>query len=118
MLSRRWVLDPTLAQMLVALEAWATREAAGAGFRWPGIQILSGYRSFARQAQVNPAAPNSLHTRCPSMAADLRLGSFTGVSEGPIWDWLGAKWMLMGGRWGGMFHSGRDENHFDLGVGN
>ena len=117
LLSRRWVLDPTLAQMLVTLEAWATREASGAGIRWPGIKILSGHRSQARQAKVNPAAPYSLHTRCPSLAADLQLGSIAGVSPGPIWGWLGAKWLTMGGRWGGMFAEGRDENHFDLGVG-
>ena len=117
MLSRRWVLDATLAQMLVNLEAWAASQSAGAGIRWPGIKIISGYRSHSRQAEVNPAAPDSLHTRCPSMAVDLQLGGVAGVSPSAVWDWLGAKWMTMGGRWGGMFAEGRDENHFDLGVG-
>ena len=116
-LQRRWLLDPTLVSMLQALDGWASEQASRVGVRWPGIFIISGHRSTASQARENPDAPASLHTRCPSLAADLRVGNVpASLSGGPVWDWLGARWQMMGGRWGGRF-SVRDENHFDLGVG-
>ena len=124
-LARRWVLDPHLAEMLVSLEAWAHEQFAGYGLRWPGIQLISGHRSQVRQAQVNPDAPTSLHTRCPALAADLRVGGVPSLPGGAVWEWLGARWKMMGGRWGGDFSPGKDidgvnrreQNHFDLGVG-
>jgi len=117
LLSRRWLLDPTLVSMLQNLDRWADGQFAAHGIRWPGIFIISGHRSRARQTEVNPDAPASLHTRCPSLAADLRVGNVQASVVGDsVWDWLGARWALMGGRWGGRF-SRRDENHFDLGVG-
>ena len=107
--------------MLKSLDEWARREFDKAfatfGVRWPGIFIISGHRSAQGQASINPDAPASLHTRCPSLAADLRVGNVpASISADALWDWLGARWAMMGGRWGGRF-STRDENHFDLGVG-
>ena len=113
-LSRRWALDPTLAGMLVDLDRWAAREFSAAGLRWPGLFIISGWRSRILQAEINPLAPASLHTRCPSLAADLRVGdvpaSVTGVET---WAFLASHWSTLGGRWGGRF-TPPDNNHFDL----
>jgi len=124
-LERRWVLDPHLAKMLVSLAAWAHAEFARRGFRWPGITIISGHRSKVRQAQINPDAPDSLHTRCPSLAVDLSVGGVPNLPHDSAFEWLGARWKMMGGRWGGDFSPGKDiygvnraeQNHFDLGVG-
>jgi len=103
--------------MLQNLDRWAGEQFAGKGFRWPGIWIISGQRDAESQARINPDAPASLHLRCPSLAADLRVGNVPASLVGDsVWDWLGARWAMMGGRWGGRF-SRRDENHFDLGVG-
>ncbi len=116
-LQRRWILDPHLVQMLQDLDRWADEQIARTGLRWPGLYIISGHRTLQSQADTNPDAPNSLHIRCPSLAADLRVGDVPASLVGDsVWDWLGARWMLVGGRWGGRF-SVRDENHFDLGVG-
>ena len=113
-LSRRWILDPTLAGMLVRLDQWAAGEFSASGLRWPGLFVISGYRSPLLQADVNPLAPASLHTRCPSLAADLRVGdipaSLTGVET---WAFLASHWFTLGGRWGGRF-TPPDNNHFDL----
>ena len=104
--------------MLVDLEAWAAREfLAATRVRWPGIYIISGQRSRARQAEVNPATPDSDHTACPSLAADVRVGSVpTGYGPNAALDWLGARWIQVGGKWGGTFlnpASGQpDRNHF------
>jgi len=125
LLSRRWILDPHMAEMLVSLEAWASRELARTGIRWAGIRILSGHRSAASQAVINPSAPASLHTRCPSLAVDLQVGGVPNLPSDSIWELLGGRWKLMGGRWGGDFSPGkgidgvnrREQNHFDLGIG-
>ena len=109
--------------MLVSLEAWAHQEFTRKGFRWVGIRILSGQRTEARQADLNPDAPNSLHVRCPSLAADLQVGTIPELPINAAWEWLGARWKMMGGRWGGDFSPGkgidginrREQNHFDLG---
>jgi hypothetical protein len=102
--------------MLQKLDGWANEEFAGKGIRWPGLFIISGHRSREMQTFENPDAPNSLHLRCPSLAADLRVGGTpASLTADPIWNWLGTRWRLMGGRWGGQF-TVRDENHFDLGV--
>ena len=113
-LSRRWVLDPTLADMLVRLDADAAGRFSAEGFRWPGLFIISGFRSRLLQAEINPAAPNSLHTRCPSLAADLRVGDQPASLTPPeLWAALGRRWSTLGGRWGGTF-TPPDPNHFDL----
>lgn len=116
LLTPPWSLDPTLASMLVRLEDTAHRAFSNLNLPWPGIRIISGHRT----PDANKAArgvPQSLHLLCPSLAADLRFGN-TGIdlSEEQFWQWLGAHWLTMGGRWGGNF-SKPDVNHFDLGVG-
>ena len=113
-LSRRWVLNPTLADMLVRLDIEAERRFSAEGFRWPGLSIISGYRSRFLQATINPAAPNSLHTRCPSLAADFRVGDQpASITSFETWALLGRIWSTLGGRWGGTFPI-PDLNHFDL----
>jgi len=115
-LANRWILDMHLASMLVELERWANDQWRDEKYGWPGLWIISGHRSDALQADINPDAPNSLHTRCPSMAADLRMGHIdTLLPIAPVWQWLGIHWSLKGGRWGGWFGI-KDENHFDLGL--
>lgn len=107
----RWKLDSFLFLMLLSLDKWASTEFEKAGIPYPGLWILSGHRSPAENAGVG-GAPDSRHLRCPSPAADLRFGSVAGVSSREIWAWFGARWQLLGGRWGGEFG---DDNHFDLG---
>jgi len=109
-LADRWVLDDTLAGMVVRLEQQASREF---GRWWPGLWVISGHRNPTYNAQVG-GAPNSLHTACPSLAVDLRVGNVAGLSNPEVWAILGGMWRLMGGRWGGTF-STPDLNHFDLG---
>jgi len=119
-LQRRWTLDPTLVRLLQELDRWAAGRFAELGLRWFGISIISGYRSKARQARENPDAPDSLHTTCPALAVDLRMGNLRGVEADTVWEWLGAQWQVLGGRWGGGFTGGlpgvnrREQNHFDL----
>lgn len=96
--------------MLTELDGWAGDQFQAVGIPWPGLWIISGQRDLTDGG--------SLHERCPSDAADLRIGNVAAsISANAMWDWLGARWMLLGGRWGGQFQE-RDENHFDLGVGN
>jgi len=100
--------------MLVRLEAQAVAEFEKVWwFTWPGLYIISGFRTPARNAEVD-GAPRSLHMACPSRAADLRVGTVEGVSSEAVWAILGGMWRLMGGRWGGNFRD-PDLNHFDLG---
>ena len=114
-LADRWRLDPQLAFDLVSLDQWATQELAAQGIRWPGLFVISGHRSPALQLIVNPAAPRSLHTVCPSLAADLRVANQpASLTEIQTWFWLGQRWEFMGHRWGGRFKP-PDLNHFDMG---
>lgn len=114
-LSRRWLLAPDVSSALVGLERWARGHLASGRVRWPGLVIISGYRSEALQAQVNPAAPQSLHTRCPALAADLRVGDVpASLTPLEIWTALGRQWTSQGLRWGGDFDP-PDLNHFDAG---
>lgn len=110
-LSNQWVLAPDLARMLIALEARATQIFSAEGLRWPGIWIISGFRSQGLQAVVNPSAPRSLHTRCPSLAADLRVGDMPASTTPDFWRFLGTLWKALGGKWGGDFG---DDNHFSI----
>lgn len=116
-LQRRWILDPTLAVLLVEMERRAVALFSAEGVRliqWPGFVVISGHRSVALQARVNPDAPDSLHTRCPSLAVDLRVGDLPATATPPdVWAFAGGLWKTLGGRWGGDF-SPPDLNHFDL----
>jgi len=96
--------------MLVRLGEQAALEF---GRYWPGLYIISGYRTAAHNAHVG-GAPGSFHLVCPSLAADLRVGNVQGLGTDEIWAILGGMWRLMGGKWGGTFRS-PDPNHFDIG---
>jgi len=113
-LSRRWVLDIGLADMLLRLESRAASIFSAEGLRWPGLFIISGHRSRARQAIVNPTVPRSLHRQCPSLAADLRVGDTpASTTATEVWAFLGTIWKALGGRWGGDFRPQPDFNHFE-----
>lgn len=118
-LARRWLLDATLAQMLVDLAIISEEDFSRQGLHWPGLNIISGYRSKREQARVNPFNEFSHHRCCPALAADLRLGNLPADSTPfPIWKDLGATWELLGGKWGGAvgeFDPDVDPNHFYLG---
>ena len=113
-LARRWVLAPLLAQNLIAMDNMAAEIFTSQGVRWPGLWIISGHRSATRQTRVNPDAPNSLHTRCPSLAADLRVGNLAASTTPDFWPFLGTLWKSLGGKWGGDFKPEPDVNHFQL----
>jgi len=98
--------------MVVRLEKQASGEF---GRYWPGLYVISGHRTPAHNFDVG-GAPDSLHTRCPALAVDLRVGNVAGLDNDEVWAILGGMWRLMGGRWGGQFQT-PDPNHFDLGVG-
>jgi len=96
--------------MLVSLGEQASQEF---GRIWPGLYIISGYRSPRHNAEVGGVA-GSFHTACPSLAADLRVGDVAGLGSDEVWSILGGIWRLMGGTWGGTFRT-PDPNHFDIG---
>jgi len=113
-LSRRWILDPGLADMLLRLESRAAAIFSAEGLRWPGIFVISGHRSAVTQARVNPTVPQSLHTQCPSLAVDLRVGNTpASTTAQEVWGFLGTLWKALGGRWGGDFRPDPDFNHFE-----
>ncbi len=130
LLVRRFLLDPTLASHLVDLDRWMAERVARADptgrLRWQGLTVISGHRSRSLQAEINPLAPRSLHTRCPALAVDLRVGNKpASTTPVEVWALLGQRWKLTtGGRWGGDFRSGcksrlgeicvSEANHFDL----
>ena len=100
--------------MLVVLEGRAAAIFSAEGLRWPGIFVISGHRSAARQAEINPTVPRSLHTQCPSLAADLRVGDTpASTTATEVWSFLGTLWKAIGGRWGGDFRPEPDFNHFE-----
>ena len=100
--------------MLLRLDDRARSLLAAEGIRFPGLFVISGFRSSSLQDQLNPSAPRSFHTRCPALAADLRVGDVpASVTPFEVWAFLGGIWKLMGGRWGGDFNP-PDPNHFDL----
>lgn len=125
-LARRWRLDDRTAAAVVALEQEARCALAPCGLRWPGVYVISGYRSSPVEAELSrnsPAATRSLHMatssgKPASLAVDLRVGGQP-ASTTPLelWTWLGQIWKRVtpGGRWGGDFTS-PDLNHFDLGI--
>ena len=113
-LSRRWIIHPQLAGMLVRTEQWLAQIFAAEGLRWPGLFVVSGWRSASTQAQVNPANPTSKHRWCPSVAADLRIGDLpASTTPRELWAIVGTLWKAQGGRWGGDFRD-PDDNHFEM----
>lgn len=113
-LARRWVVGVAVAQMLVSTESKLQKIFSAEGLRWPGLTIISGYRSQDLQMQVNPANPDSNHTKCPAMAVDLRVGDVAASLTPPaLWGIVGQVWKAHGGRWGGDFPK-PDNNHFEL----
>ncbi len=114
-LARRWLLDPVLAEGLVRLERVAQERFTSSGTRWPGLWIISGQRTRAHQADLNPLVKDSLHTRCPALAVDLRVGSIAGVSSDALLQFAGGIWIALGFRWGGLFSDFPNPAHFDVG---
>lgn len=109
----RWMIHPRLAQALFTI-------AARAPF---GISIISGYRSPARQAELEAqgrptADPNlSTHLSCPAGGADVRLD--VAVTDA-VKATFGRLAVEAGLRWGGgspVDQNGipSDWNHVDLG---
>lgn len=120
-IAEKWGLAPHVADMLVLLELKAEQEFRDIRIpwlRWPGLFIVSGYRSPQLNKEVG-GAKNSFHLNtdasgCPlSLAVDLRVGQVPGVSTFELWAILGGMWQRLGGRWGGSF-STPDPNHFDV----
>jgi len=113
-ISTRWSVHPVVADLLVTVEQESKAEFSAAGIPWPGLFIISGYRSPAEQAVVNPDNPGSLHVRCPALAVDLRLGDIPATLV-PIemWARVGQVWKRHGGKWGGDFNP-PDPNHFSI----
>ena len=116
-LQRRWLLSAAVASRLVAMDQIADEDFSAAGIRWPGLFVISGYRPEPIQSIWNPDAPPaafSFHRRCPSLAADLRVGT-TPATLTPLetWAYLGGIWKVLLGRWGGDFDP-PDPNHFDF----
>ena len=94
------------------LEDVAARAFAAERFRWPGLYVISGHRTRAEQARVNPFNEVSHHRCCPALAFDLRVGDLPASSTpDSIWQELGFLWESLGGRWGGDFQV-PDVNHF------
>lgn len=114
-LARRWILATVLAQGLVRLEGVAEERFAAAETHWPGLWIISGQRSRAHQASLNPLVEDSLHVRCPSLAADLRVGSLPGLPPSALLQFAGGIWTSLGFRWGGLFSDFPNPAHFDVG---
>jgi len=110
---RRWKVDARLWQMVLSLDAWASTEFKKVGVPYPGIVLFSAFRTASHNRSVG-GVPNSRHLTCPSTAVDLQFGSVAGVSSPQILGWLGARWISLGGRWGGTFAE-PSPNHFDLG---
>ncbi len=114
-LSRRWLLASVLAQGLVRLERRMQERFAPTPFDWPGLWVISGNRTAALQASLNPAVKDSLHRRCPALAVDLRVGSIPGLPSDGLLTMAGETWMTMGFRWGGTFSDFPNPAHFDVG---
>jgi len=115
--SDSWGLDPALASKLSQMQRWWSNLDTGLSgpglLKFPPLYIISGMRSKKHNDEVG-GAPASFHLRCPSLAADLRVGQVAGLDSDELWAILGGWWRLHGGRWGGTF-SDPDPNHFDIG---
>jgi len=113
-IQRRWAIRALVADTAVGVESAAVQIFSAEGLRWPGLWIISGYRSERLQSQINPANPASLHSTCPSLAIDMRVGDVpASVTPYEQWAFVGTLWKARGGRWGGDFPV-PDLNHFDF----
>jgi len=91
-------------------------------FPWPGLTMVSGMRTPSSNLAAR-GVEGSRHLRCPSDAADLRVGTIRGIEAADVWGVLGGWWKFHGfGRWGGDFQwegsplpNPKEWNHFDLG---
>ena len=117
----RWGIADRLALALHALDCRAAQlfESQAGGLCWPGIWIISGYRTDPLEPSLNPgtsAAASSFHMVRPALAADLRVGNAPASTTDPsVWAFLGQIWeQQFNVRWGGRFNP-PDWNHFDLG---
>lgn len=122
-LAEWWGISFELAVDLVAMDTWAEKELRGGLVRWPGLYIISGFRTHSQQSRLNPDAPNSLHTLCPAEAADLMVGQLRDIQSVDLWALLGGWWKWNGDRWGGDFRwegsplpNPKEANHFDRGL--
>ena len=118
-LARRWLLEPALATAIVEVEDLASRSAAAEGFQWPGLFVLSGFRTRNQQSKANPFAEASHHRCCPSMAVDLRVGDVPASSTPrPVWQEVAEFFQAFGVKWGGDFSdpelASAEQNHFYL----
>lgn len=115
-LSRRWLLEPNLARIVLEAEDVAARSLAADGIRWPGLYVISGHRSVSQQTEANPTQAFSLHRRCPALAVDLRVGDTpASLTAYGVWNFLGEIFKNLGAKWGGDFTStAPDLNHFYL----
>lgn len=108
----RWSIDEQLAIRLHTLEEWARSNLGTDDLPWPGIYIISGFRTRTEQEQLNPFAPSSQHVRCPALAVDIRVGTLpASLTDLTVFAALGVAWEALGGRWGGRFRD-PDPNHF------
>jgi len=113
-ISRRWLLDPNLAAILLAMESEITRDFSTAGIPWGGLFIISAFRTASHQFEHNPLNPSSKHTRCPSMAVDLRVADLPATTTPDnVWRYIGHIAKSFGLQWGGDFQT-PDNNHFQL----
>lgn len=117
-LARDWLLNPELAQRLVAMAERFRLESGGRE-----LHVISGYRTCQENQELGrqgrPAAPCELsnHTICPARAADLRIDGFSGARQLKVI--FGVAAVLSGLRWGGGSPTvdgiPSDWNHVDLG---
>lgn len=109
----RWKISLDLAYRLDELQGWGFDNL---GLLFPGLYIISGFRSSDEQLLVNPFAPLSQHTVCPALAVDVRVGTVpASLTEPQTFSALGLAWEGFGGRWGGRF-ADPDPNHFGSAI--
>ena len=121
----RWGLRRDTAMAVLETDRIVRCWMAACGVRWPGLYIISGYRTRPVESSLSPdrtPARRSLHMarqlgQPASLAVDLRVGNLpASTTPDEIWGLVASAWKLAapGGRWGGEF-TDPDVNHFDMG---